>query len=147
MIRYALRCDKEHEFEAWFRSSAEYEKLEATGANACPLCASTRTARALMKPAVARTDNKAPAAETVQLASTPDPKQKAMLAAIRDLRQKVTDNADYVGDRFATEARKIHYGEEEARGIYGEATADEAKSLAEEGIEFSPLPPLPEDRN
>lgn len=146
MIRYALRCEKEHEFEAWFRSSTEYDRLAAAGANACPLCASTETTKAMMAPSVARTDKAEPSGK-VSLAATRDPKQKAMLEAIKDLRRQVTENAEYVGDRFPEEARKIHYNETEARGIYGEATADEAQKLAEEGVEFAPLPQVPEERN
>jgi hypothetical protein len=148
LIRYSLRCDKDHEFEAWFRSSVEYDRLEAAGANACPLCASTSTGKALMAPSVARSDKGTPAkSEPVQLAATPDPKQKAMLAAIKELRRQVTEHADYVGHRFADEARKIHYNEVEARSIYGEATSEDAQKLAEEGIDFAPLPPMPEERN
>ena len=84
--------------------------------------------------------------EKVQL-TVPDPREQALRTAIRELREKVTEHADYVGDRFADEARKIHYKETEPRGIYGEATADEAQSLADEGVEFHPLPSVPEDRN
>ena len=83
----------------------------------------------------------------MQLASTPDPKQKALLAAIKELRRQVTEHADYVGHRFADEARKIHYNEVEARSIYGEATSEDAQKLVEEGIDFAPLPPMPEERN
>ena len=79
--------------------------------------------------------------------AVPDPRQQAMREAIKALRKQVTENADYVGDKFAEEARKIHYNEVEARGIYGEATGDEAQALADEGIDFLPLPSLPEDRN
>lgn len=148
MIRYALRCEKDHEFEAWFRSSADYDKAAPKGAVACPVCGASKVEKALMAPAVAgtkkRDEPQAPA--KVQLAAL-DPRELALRAAIKELRQKVAENADYVGDRFAEEARKIHYKEAEARGIYGEATGDEAKALAEEGIEFQPLPTLPEDRN
>jgi hypothetical protein len=145
MIRYALQCDQDHEFEAWFRSSAEYEKLSAAGANMCPLCESPKTSKAMMAPQVARTDKGSN--EKITLAATPDPKHKAMLQAMRELRRKVTENADYVGPRFADEARKIHYNEVEPRGIYGEATTEDAKKLAEEGIDFAPLPQVPEERN
>ena len=104
-----------------------------------------------MAPAVARTDNK-PAekpekTEKVSLVAAPDPKQQALLQAMKELRQQVTQHADYVGDRFAEEARKIHYKETEVRGIYGEATSEEAKKLIDEGIEFQPLPTFPEERN
>ncbi len=150
MIRYTLRCDKDHAFEAWFRSSADYDKAEAKGETECPLCGGRRIEKALMAPSIARSDrdDKKPAVpEKVTLATAPDPHQAALREALKELRQKVTENADYVGDRFAEEARKIHYKEGEARGIYGEATADEAKALVEEGIDFQPLPTLPEERN
>jgi hypothetical protein len=84
--------------------------------------------------------------DTVSLAA-PDLRNQAMRDALKEFRRKVTENADYVGDKFAEEARKIHFNETEARGIYGEATAEEARDLVEEGISFQPLPPIPEDRN
>jgi len=143
MIRFQLRCDREHEFEAWFRSSADYDK--SAGMTECPVCGSTKVEKALMAPAVKGARKKS--SDEVQLAAAPDPRQVALREAIRELRRKVTENADYVGDRFAEEARKIHYNETEARGIYGEATGDEARSLIEEGIAFHPLPHLPEDGN
>src|SRR5436190_1281013 len=155
MIRYALRCDKEHEFEAWFRSSADYDRAVAAGEAGCPICGRARVEKMPMAPAVARSDGK-PAvkddkpvekSETVSLVTAPDPRQQALLQAMRELRRQVTEHADYVGDRFAEEARKIHYKETEARGIYGEATTDEAKKLVDEGIEFQPLPTLPDERN
>ena len=82
----------------------------------------------------------------MQLAAV-DPRQQALIQAMRELRKKIVENADYVGDKFAEEARKIHYQETEPRGIYGEATREEAEKLAEEGVEFAPLPPVPDDRN
>lgn len=158
MIRYALRCERGHEFEAWFSSSAAYDTQAADGAVICPACGSTGVEKALMAPSLgpsakhgksrrpaSRPEPAADAAEGARLARTPDMKQLRALA--RRLREHVTDNADYVGDRFAEEARKIHYEETEARGIYGEATADEAQELQEEGIDFHPLPALPEDQN
>ncbi len=143
MIRYALRCDRDHEFEAWFRSSADYDRASAAGETLCPVCGSHEIGKAPMAPAVSGTKKKG---ETVSLAA-PDPRSAVFQEALREFRKKVTENADYVGDKFAEEARKIHYNETEARGIYGEATADEAKALVEEGIGFHPLPPLPEDAN
>lgn len=142
MIRYTLRCDRDHAFEAWFRSSEDYERAAKAGENACPICASTNVDKALMAPSVAGTK----ADEKVRLAA-PDPRSQAMREMIKEFRQRVTENADYVGDKFADEARKIHYEEVEARGIYGEATPEEARELAEEGIDFQPLPKVPEDRN
>jgi hypothetical protein len=143
MIRYTLRCDHDHDFEAWFRSSADYERAAKSGENLCPVCGSRDVDKSLMAPAVSGTKKKG---ETVSLAA-PDPRSAAFQAALREFRKKVTENADYVGDKFAEEARKIHYNEVEARGIYGEATSEEAQALAEEGIGFHPLPSLPEDGN
>ncbi len=148
MIRYTLRCTNAHEFEVWFRSIDDYDRAVAEGEAACPVCGDTKVEKALMAPAVAGTHKSetAPKDDKVKLA-VPDPRQQAMVAALRELRKHVTENADYVGDRFAEEARKIHYDEVEAHGIYGEATSEEAKELADEGIGFMPLPSLPEDRN
>jgi hypothetical protein len=143
MIRYSLRCDRDHEFEAWFGSSADYERIDAAGENICPVCGSHSVVKAPMAPAVAGTKAKG---DKVTLAA-PDPRSQALREAIKELRQKVTENADYVGGKFAEEARKIHYNETEPRGIYGEATTEEARELHDEGIEFQPLPPLPDDRN
>jgi hypothetical protein len=142
MIRYALRCDRDHGFEAWFRSSGDYDRSVAAGDTACPVCGSVAVKKAPMAPAVASSAKE----EKVMLAAT-DPRQTALRDALKELRRQVAENADYVGDRFADEARKMHYEEIEPRGIYGEATREEAKKLAEEGIEFQPLPILPEDRN
>jgi hypothetical protein len=152
MIRYALRCEKEHEFEAWFRSATDYDRALAAGETACPVCGPARVEKMPMAPAVARGHSKpaekpAEKSEKVRLVSAPDPKQQALLQAMRELRRQVTEHADYVGDRFAEEARKIHYAETEPRGIYGEATSEEAKKLVDEGIEFQPLPTFPEERN
>lgn len=149
MIRYALTCEKDHEFEAWFRSSADYDRSVAVGEATCPFCNTTSVEKAIMAPSLSRTDVKSGTElqEKKQFVAAPDPKQEALRQAIRELRDKVTENADYVGDRFAEEARKMHYNEIEHRGIYGEATGEQAQSLAEEGIDFAPLPPLPEDGN
>ncbi len=148
MIRYTLRCSKGHEFETWFRSMTDYDRAVAAGEAACPVCGDTKVDKTLMAPAVAGTHKEAdaPKPERVKLA-VPDPRQQAMREAIKALRQQVTEHADYVGDKFAEEARKIHYDEVEAHGIYGEATSEEAQALADEGIDFLPLPSLPEDRN
>lgn len=158
MIRYSLRCKNGHEFEAWFRSSADYDEGSGT---ACPVCDSKKVEKALMAPSLGRASaagqpgkpdrsdesGKSDKPERVKLAAAPDPRMKAMRAALKEIRQQVVDNADYVGNRFADEARKMHYNETDARAIYGEATSDEAKVMVEEGIEFLPLPSLPEDQN
>jgi hypothetical protein len=142
MIRYTLRCDRDHEFEAWFASSIAYDRASKAGGNVCPVCGSSEVTKAIMSPALGGTKE----AEKLNLAA-PDPRNQAMREMVKEFRKKVTENADYVGDKFAEEARKIHYNEVEARGIYGEATPEEAHDLADEGIAFQPLPPLPEDRN
>jgi hypothetical protein len=142
MILYTLRCENDHEFEAWFASSAAYDRAAKAGQNACPVCGSGEVGKAIMAPAVSGTRKR----DTVSLAA-PDLRNQAMRDALKEFRRKVTENADYVGDKFAEEARKIHFNESESRGIYGEATAEEARDLVEEGISFQPLPPIPEDRN
>jgi hypothetical protein len=155
MIRYSLRCQKDHEFEAWFRSSADYDKQAADNGLPCPICGDHKIVKAPMAPSIGRagkgTGAPAPGAspavpeEKLQLAA--DPRQQALIQAMRELRKKIVEGSDYVGDKFAEEARKIHYQETEPRGIYGEATREEAEKLAEEGVEFAPLPPVPDDRN
>ncbi len=146
MIRFTLRCDRDHEFEAWFRSGADYEKSKDT---ACPLCGSEKVEKAPMAPALASSarHDMSDRTDRLQLAAAPDPRQKAIRDALKEMRRQVTENADYVGERFAEEARKMHYKESEPRAIYGEATGEDAKALAEEGIDFQPLPRLPEDGN
>lgn len=150
MIRYALRCKKGHEFEGWFKGSADYERQEKRGFVSCPSCGSNKVERAVMAPNVSTRSDEA----RVQVARTAGPQDvkraeihREMTALMRKLRSEVEKNADYVGPQFAEEARKIHYEEAPARGIYGEASSDDVKSLKDEGIEFYPLPVLPEDQN
>jgi hypothetical protein len=155
MIKYALTCNKGHGFEAWFTDSGTCDKQLKRGLVTCPHCNSSRVEKALMAPNVSpRTRKKAVAsaprgpAATVQAASPaamPPSIPKEVLELMRKVRQEVAEKAEYVGSRFADEARKIHYDEAPARGIYGEATAEDAKALMEEGVEFYPLPRLPED--
>ena len=147
MIRYTLSCPDQHEFEIWFSGSEAFEDQQKRGLLACPLCGSTSVDRTLMTPAVSTARSK----DSVRLAANVPDRSEAekqeLVAAFRKLRKHLTDNAEHVGDRFAEEARRIHYKEAEKRAIYGEATRDDAKGLAEEGIEFHPLPSLPEDHN
>ena len=162
MIHYTLTCEADHAFEGWFRSSADFDTQAAAGMITCPVCGSASVSRGVMAPNVqsgrakdARKEDAerqttavaAPAPAQTQTMMLPDPAQKMMLQALREIRKKVTENATYVGDKFAEEARKMHHGETEVRGIYGEATAEEVQTLSEEGIEFQPLPILPDDRN
>ncbi len=141
MIRFSLICDATHEFEAWFRSSDDYDAQAKRGLVSCPVCHSQKVGKALMAPAVSTGRKR----ETMALAA--DAEQKRIAAAMIELARKMRENADYVGDKFAEEARKIHFGETEQRGIYGEATFEEVNALVDEGVDLLPLPPLPEDRN
>jgi hypothetical protein len=141
LIRFSLICDHDHEFEAWFRSNDDFDRQKKRGFVDCPTCGSNKVQKALMAPAVSTGRKR----EKIALAMN-DMQKKAM-AEMKALSEKIRENADYVGDKFAEEARKIHFGEADARGIYGEATLDEAKSLAEDGVGFMPIPVFPEDRN
>lgn len=137
MIKYSLRCAEDHEFEGWFPSSAGYEQQAGAGQITCPSCGSARVSKALMTPNVATSEKR----------SSGKPAPHELAEMIRAVRQHVTENADYVGPRFAEEARKIHFGEVEPRGIYGEATASDAKALIDEGVAVCPLPKLPDEHN
>ena len=141
MIQYALLCENAHKFEAWFRNAQAYDDQQARGIVSCPVCFSTHVDKAMMAPSV----NRAGSDKVSVAAGHPDHKRlrEAMLA----LRQKVTSEADYVGDKFAEEARKIHFKEADPRGIYGEATREEVAGLVEDGVDFMPLPQLPEEAN
>jgi hypothetical protein len=149
MIHYQLRCAAGHGFDGWFRDSEGFEKLAASGLVECPHCGSSQVSRALMAPAIPRKGRPAAppaAAEPPQPATTravAGPMPAEMRALLRQLRSEVESHCDYVGPRFAEEARRIHEGESEARGIYGEATDEEARALREEGIEFGRIPWVP----
>ena len=136
MIKYALACDHEHRFEGWFGSSADYDDQSARGLVECPVCGSAGVKKQIMAPAVAGTKKRE--------LSAPDPKMRAMVMdAIGKVRRHVVDNFDFVGDAFANEARAIHDGASEDRGIYGEASPKEVKALVEDGIRIAPLPDKP----
>jgi len=159
MIRYALVCDRKHEFEIWFNNSADYDKQSKRKLVACPVCDSTKVDKAIMAPSIAspRKRGKSSPAPEVAAAAAPQPETApvAMLspqetefrAKLKELRDHLTKNADNVGKKFPEEARKMHYGDIEHRSIYGEASTDEAKKMLEEGIEFHPLPVLPDEKN
>ncbi|HEX5210454.1 MAG TPA: DUF1178 family protein [Pseudolabrys sp.] len=161
MIRYALVCDHGHDFESWFADSAAYDKQAKRKLIACPHCGSAKVEKAIMAPRLAgarkgvapiEMPTEAPAEV---LAAAPEktavamisPQERELRAKLKELREHLTQNADNVGAKFPEEARKMHYGEIEHRSIYGEATPEDAKALAEEGIEFHPLPILPDERN
>jgi hypothetical protein len=141
MIRFALKCDQGHGFDAWFSSGSSYEEQVEAHAIACPACGSAHVTKAPMAPAVLRGKGEPPPLPQAKGA------QKKTYAFLKDLRDHLTANADDVGRAFPEEARKMHYGETEARSIYGEASSEEAKGLHEEGIPAVPLPLLPEDHN
>jgi hypothetical protein len=141
MIRFSLHCEHEHEFDGWFRDGADFETQKKRGFISCPICNSSKVEKALMAPAVSTGRQK----EKVALAVSEE--QRKLMDRLREMTRKVRENADYVGDKFAEEARKIHFGEIEPRGIYGEASIEEAKGLIEDGVDFMPLPEFPEDRN
>jgi hypothetical protein len=147
MIRYDLICDKSHEFDGWFRDSAAYDRQARQSLVACTVCGSAKVEKQVMAPGIPAKANRKNDAPIRVAAGTIDPRAQMLMTMMRELRKTVEENAEYVGDNFAEEARKIHYAEAEKRGIYGEATADDATALIEEGIEVHPLPRLPEDGN
>ena len=158
MIHYRLRCEAAHEFESWFANAAGFDRQAQAGMVECPVCGDTRVSRALMTPAVPRKGRAAKRAEVPteleapppvpapspspeKLAAGPMPAQ--MVALLQRMRGEIEKNCDYVGDGFAEEARRIHYGEAETRGIYGEATEAEREALSDEGIEVGRIPWMP----
>jgi hypothetical protein len=159
MIRYTLRCDHGHGFESWFQNSSAYDSQVKRKLVSCPACGSAKVEKAIMAPQIGKKKGRAPApavaaapsaaTETGSDTSTPlmMAQEAELRAKIKELRDHVTKNADNVGEKFPDEARKMHYGDIEHRPIYGEASPDEARSLIDEGIEVSPLPVLPGDRN
>jgi len=151
MIRYSLRCESGHEFESWFQDSSAFDRQVKRKLVACPICDSVKVEKAIMAPRIARKrgEKRAPALPNEKTAPTPmlmSPENE-LRAKLRELREFVKSNAEDVGQRFPAEARKMHYGEIKHRPIYGEATADDAKSLVDEGVDVMPMPVLPEDRN
>lgn len=138
MIKYALRCQRDHAFEGWFRDSEAFHAQAAEGALACPQCGSRQVDKAIMAPRIGKAGSETEVAQ-VRVAK-PAPQAAELRAKLLELRQAVEASCDDVGANFAEEARKIHYGEAEARGIYGQASREEAEALKDEGVPFSPLP-------
>ena len=163
MIRYSLHCDRGHTFESWFQSSSAYESQEKRKLVNCPVCGSAKVERSIMAPRIVSkkgrdsqreipsNDVPAPAqpAEVTAPGTTPllMAQERELRAKLKELRDHIVKNADNVGERFPNEARKMHYGDIEHRPINGEASPDEARALIDEGVEVSPLPVLPDDRN
>ena len=161
MIRYTLRCDHDHTFESWFQDSAAYDSQVKRKLVSCPVCDSVKVEKAIMAPRIVGKKGReraepvpAPAPDAAPPSRPgrgPTPlmmaQERELRAKLKELRDHIVKNADNVGERFPNEARKMHYGEIEHRPIYGEASPEEAKSLIDEGVEVSPLPVLPDDRN
>jgi hypothetical protein len=161
MIHYQVRCSQDHEFDGWFKDSAAFDKQSKRGLVECPVCGDTSVQRALMAPSVARKRSTAVAVAQPPAAPTAAPPAEAepspppvpavaggrmpahLRAMLQHLRSEVERNCDYVGPQFAEEARKIHRGETEPRGIYGEATPEQTEALADEGIEVGKIPWVP----
>src|SRR5215813_6649642 len=161
MIRYALACDEGHAFESWFANSTAYDRQVKRGLVSCPVCNSTKVEKAIMAPRVAGTKRRDDVSVSTPMPEGPassqpnvpapvammSPQEREFRSKLKELREHLIRNADYVGRRFPEEARKMHYGEIERRSVYGEATPDQAKELHKEGIEFHPLPVLPDEWN
>jgi hypothetical protein len=173
MIRYALACDEGHAFESWFANSATYDRQVKRGLVSCPVCNSTKVEKAIMAPRVTGTKRRGDASMSAPMPEGPassqpsapkappespeanvaapvammSPQEREFRRKLKELREHLTRNADYVGRRFPEEARRMHYGEVQRRSVYGEATPDQAKELHEEGVEFHPLPVLPDEWN
>jgi hypothetical protein len=142
MIQYALKCDEGHSFESWFQSAAAFDSLSAAGHVTCPVCGSSKVKKALMTPGVPAKQNKG-ADVTPVLKNPPTEVEQAMA----ELRRQVEENSDYVGDKFADEARAMHLGDVPERSIYGEARLDQAKELIEDGVPLMPLPFRPKQKS
>jgi len=142
MIKYALACDEAHEFEGWFAASSDFDTQSERGLIECPVCSSHNVSKQIMAPSVAGTKKRGE-----PVTATPGAKQAMMMEAMARVRAHVEDTFDYVGDTFAREARAIHEGKSEDRGIYGEATPAEVKGLVEDGVPVAALPAAPPKKN
>jgi hypothetical protein len=153
MIKYSLACQHGHTFESWFADSSAYDKQAKRGLVVCPTCGSVKIEKTIMAPALSGTRKARkiavetpPPAEKSPVAML-SPQEREVRAKLKELKDHLTKNADHVGAKFPEQARKMHYGEIEHRSIYGEASPKEAQALAEEGIDFHPLPVLPDEHN
>ncbi len=150
MILYQLQCDSEHQFEAWFKDSQTYDKQAKRNLLTCPICGSTKVGKALMAPRINKSRNVSPsiAGDSVPAKGVNvSPQNEELRKKLKELRAEIEKNCDYVGDQFAEEARKIHYGEADAKNIYGEASLEDAKELVDEGVDFTPIPWLPKENS
>jgi hypothetical protein len=142
VIKFTLQCDGDHQFEGWYKSSDDFETQQKRGFLECPVCGSSDVAKALMAPSVSTSRKREEVAVAIG-----DARQREIMTKMRELARELKKNSVDVGEKFAEEARKIHYGEADPRGIYGKATKDEVVGLVEEGVGIMPLPDLPEDLN
>ena len=161
MIRYALRCERDHTFESWFKGSSAFDSQVRRKLVTCPVCGSAKIEKAIMAPQIVNRKGRPSLAPSPAPSPAPAPgapraedptplmmgQERELRAKLKELRDHIVKNADNVGDRFANEARKMHYGEIKQRPIYGEATPDDTRALIDEGIDVAPMPVLPEDRN
>ena len=139
MIKYALVCEHEHAFEGWFSKGADFDDQQSRGLLECPFCATKAVRKAIMAPAIRGTKAQAKPDQTPEM-------RQMMMQAMGEVRRHVEENFDYVGDGFADEARAIHEGRSEERGIYGEASPKEVRDLVEDGVRVAPLPPKPPEK-
>ncbi|MEO0635607.1 MAG: DUF1178 family protein [Pseudomonadota bacterium] len=146
MIKYSLQCSEDHRFEAWFESSSSFDDQLAKGFVSCPVCGTTDVHKMLMTPGVSTGRRKDARKEAVQVAALSS-MHGEMRAKLKEVRDHIHANTEDVGAAFPEEARKIHYGEAEQRGIRGAAAPEEVKSLVDEGVEIAPVPELPDDAN
>lgn len=146
MIQYALKCQEGHQFDSWFQNADAFDKLRQAGMVTCAVCGSSKVEKAIMAPRVRPA--RSAVSQTSAVAEQPNPTPlsepaSAAEQALAELKKQVEENSDYVGTKFAEEARAIHTGDAPERAIYGEANAEEAKSLIEDGVPVAPLPFLP----
>lgn len=142
MIKYSLSCDNAHAFEGWFSESADFDRQVASGFLTCPVCNSAAISKTLMAPSVSTARR-----QEEKQAMVMDLARREAIAKLKEAVAAIKANAEDVGEKFPEEARKIHYGEADARGIIGQASLGEVRDLLEEGIEIAPLPVIPEDAN
>ena len=149
MIRYNLRCERGHSFKSWFQSSTAYDSQVKRKLVTCAVCGSAKVEKAIMAPQITSTKKRGTPASEDSPTSMPAmmAEEREMRAELKELHDHLVKNADNVGGQFSNEARKMHYGDIEHRPIYGEASAEEAKSLIEEGVEVGSLPVLRDNRN
>lgn len=145
-MKFTLHCDNAHDFEAWFRSNEDYETQTKRGFVECPVCGSSQVEKALMAPAVA-TGRTKDARKQAMMVAAGQAMQQEMAKKMRELTRHVKANADNVGERFPEEARQMHYGEKDAKPIYGTAAPEEVEELVDEGVSVMPLPDLPDELN